>query len=132
MSRRLNVKLSSFNLTKRPTSGRVTHHLVHRGCSSLQSERSLEEPSEISSGNQSNGQESLDDHVLDDNVPLNNHPTLHQIFQKQAIESWGRIRSDLLRVTIESRALPENEVYFVCEEEKATHRYRLAVKCRVK
>ncbi len=98
----------------------------------MQSERSLEEPSEISSGNQSNGQESLDDHVLDDNVPLNNHPTLHQIFQKQAIESWGRIRSDLLRVTIESRALPENEVYFVCEEEKATHRYRLAVKCRVK
>ncbi len=78
------MKLSSFNLTKRPTSGRVTHHLVHRGCSSLQSERSLEEPSEISSGNQSNGQESLDDHVLDDNVPPNNPPCI-KIFRSRQL-----------------------------------------------
>ncbi len=40
----------------------------------------------------------------------------------KAVESWTKIRSDMLRVAIESEALPKDSLCGVCAVSVATHR----------
>ena len=72
--RRLNLKLTSFKLTKRSTSGKVTHHLISRGFDSSQATggASIEPPQEDISC-LSNVAEDLSTDAL---------PSMHQIHQK--------------------------------------------------
>ena len=49
-------------------------------------------------------------------------PSLHEITQKRAIKSWKKIRPDLLRVAIETEALPENQHCVLCITEEASWR----------
>ena len=44
-------------------------------------------------------------------------PSLHEITQKQATESWNKIRPELLKVAIASEALPKNRQCSCCIEE---------------
>ena len=62
--------------------------------------------------------------VLENNITSDSGslPTLHQIMQKQAAESWGRIRSSLLTIAIESEALPEEKLCFICITTEASYR----------
>ena len=95
MAKRLNVKLSSCKHTKRSTSGGVTHHLVPmvcisktRECTSKQSEKSVLEPKENTSGllHGDSVQQFRHDMAAD------NLATLHYVFQKQSIESGRKVR----------------------------------------
>ena len=129
MAKRLNVKLQPFKFTKRSTTGGVTHHLVPRGCTSKargctsrQSEDSVLEPQENAPGSSPGlfHGESVQEFRHD--MAADNLPTLHQVFQKQSIESWRKIRLDMLKVVIGTEALPEDKLCFVCNSEIATYR----------
>ena len=50
------------------------------------------------------------------------HPSLHQIHQKQSVQAWRNIRQELLKISIETEAMPENEQCHVCLKEVATMR----------
>ena len=125
MAKRLNVKVRPFKLTKRSTTGGVTHHLVPRGCTSKargctskargctsrQSEDSVLEPQENAPGSSPGlfHGESVQEFRHD--MAADNLPTLHQVFQKQSIESWRKLRLDMLKVVIGTEALPEDKLF---------------------
>ena len=113
MAKRLKFKLPPLRMTQRSTSGEVSHGFIPRACRSLrgteQIERNEEQPSGVVSGaslNVGNWMEASD-HL----------PSLHEITQKQATESWNKIRPELLKVAIASEALPKNRQCSCCIEE---------------
>ena len=46
-------------------------------------------------------------------------PSLHEISQKRVTESWHRIRPGLLKVSIASEAMPDNQKCLLCSIEDA-------------
>lgn len=116
MAKRLNVKLQGFKLTKKPTSGKTSHHLIARGFKPEKTGNIL--------GDSSNCEteiETVETHFFHGDVQ-EQLPTLHEISQKQSCESWKKIRSKLLKVVIESEAMPENQHCLMCSVEIATYR----------
>ena len=114
MARRLNLKQLSFKLTKRSASGKVTHHLVPRGFdSSQETEGTSIEPYQDASSSSN----AAEDFTTDDALP-----SLHQIHHKQSVQAWRNMRQELLKISIETEAMPENEQCYVCLKEVATMR----------
>ena len=108
MAKRLNLKLPSFKLTKRSTSGKVPHHLVLRGLdSSQETEGASIEPYQDASSSPN----AAEDFTTDDALP-----SLHQIHHKQSVQAWRNIWQELLKISIETEAMPENEQCYVCKE----------------
>ena len=116
MASRIKLKLPSFSVTKRSTSGRVSHHFVPRGCDSV-----LNPDNSGSLNPDDSDSVELTRGLPAENLP-ENLPTLHEVTQKRAVESWNKIRWDMLQIAIESEALPEDQPCGVCSANKATHR----------
>ena len=81
-----------------------------RGCTSKQIEDSVLEPQYNAPGSSpglfhgERVQEFRHDKAAD------NLPTLHKVFRKQSIESWRKIRLDMLKVVLGTEALPEDNL----------------------
>lgn len=94
-TKRFNVKLPKFKLTKRSTTGQVSHQVVPLGCLEKEQNTALEStleppapasappPNAIYGGNELGGSEDTPDGQ--------SFPSLHHIMQKQTAESWGKI-----------------------------------------
>ena len=96
MASRIKLKLPSFSVTKRSTSGRVSHHFVPRGCDSV-----LNPDNSGSLNPDDSDSVELTRGLPAENLP-ENIPTLHEVTQKRAVESWNKIRWDMLQIAIES------------------------------
>ena len=115
MARRRTLKLSPFNLTRRSTSGKVSRQLVPRGCTS----------DSVSANDSGCGVGHRAPEFQDDDIATTEReslPTLHEVAQKRAVESWKKIRLDMLRIAIESEALPEDQLCTACTADKALYR----------
>ena len=108
----IKLKLPPLSVTKRSTSGKTSHHFFPRGCDS-----------ECNTGEGSSSVLDREELCADHNIEIlpENLPSLHQVHQLRAVESWAKIRCDMLRIAIESEALPEDQTCGVCISQ-ATHR----------
>ncbi len=119
MARRSCGRLPSFKVIVRSSSGRVSHRSVPRGCQGkgLQKKRQDSTPGVV-----------LDGVVVAENLPENTTsdpeilPTVHEVLQKKSVESWEKMRHQLLKASVESEALPPDTLCFVCGLNKASHR----------
>ena len=93
MARRRTLKLSPFNLTRRSTSGKVSRQLVPRGCTS----------DSVSANDSGCGVGHRAPEFQDDDIATTEReslPTLHEVAQKRAVESWKKIRLDMLKLNL--------------------------------
>ena len=115
MVSRIKLKLSSFSVTKRSTSGRVSHHFFPSGYNSVLN------PDNSGSLNPDDS----DSVELTRELPAENLTeklsTLHEVTQKRAVESWNKIRWDMLQIAIESEALPEDQRCGICSVNTTSH-----------
>ena len=78
MASRIKLKLPSFSVTKRSTSGRVSHHFVPRGCDSV-----LNPDNSGSLNPDDSDSVELTRGLPAENLP-ENLPTLHEVTQKKS------------------------------------------------
>ena len=106
MAARMKVKLPSLRVTQRSTTGEISHRLIPRGCSSLQTETSSASDSDSCSHDALSllkTDDTADPEVLalDSMQPVfepsltpADEPSLYEIAQKAAVASWSRIRAE--------------------------------------
>ena len=128
MAARMKAKLPSLRVTQRSTTGEISHRLIPRGCTSLQTETSSASDSDYSC---SHDALEFDDNVLDldsmhrvfePSLTPANGSSLHEIAQKAAVASWSRIRAAMLKTTIECQAMPTNQKCLRCGVGDAVYR----------
>ena len=121
----LSRKLQPLKVTFRPTRGKVQTKLVYRDDSS--STRSLPV---ATAGTSAQGEPYVDD---DDRVECSSQmpdeafsegPSLHTIQKQANAAAWERIRHQLLRVLVESEAMPRDQLCVKCSIVAASLRCR--------
>ncbi len=117
-TKRFNVKLPKFKLTKRSTTGQVSHQVVPLGCLERESKTALESPLEPPAPSSGPPVFSGNEATSDDQ----SFPSLHHIMQKQTAESWGKIRASMLNIATESEAMPIGEKCYLCKVAEASYR----------
>ena len=128
MAAQMKLKLPSLRVTQRSTTDEVVHRLIPRGCTS-QCEKYDEEPSLDSVSNDGDsvtefdGMDEFDTSSPNPNLTIPvDEPSLHLLAQKAAVASWKMMRPAILRVAIESNAMPPNQVCIRCGTDEATYR----------
>ena len=131
MAGRFKYKLPPLRVTMRSTSGKVSDRYIPRGSKSQhQPEQQMvmkdpqlvvmdeEEQQMVMNEEAGNWMAKTVGNRLEEETL----PSLHEISQKQATESWNRIRPELLKVAIASEAMPDNQKCLLCSIEDASCR----------
>ena len=124
MAWRMKLKLPKFKVTQRE-SGSSAKSIVNipRGRSAL----STEDTATVSNVSDSSEGELAEDMVLSAEPPPNefeptpeagafnkHQPSLHEIKQAANVESWGKIRNNILKAVVECSAMPHEQCCNVC------------------
>ena len=128
MAVRFKLKLPSFRVTQRSTTGEIKHRLTPRGCTSEDKgltalyncgDATVTEPP--ASADPGSGARILDD-ISGASFPPVTEPSLHSLAQKALVGNWNKIRPDILRTAIECNAIPPKQKCMLCSADNAIYR----------
>ena len=113
MAGRFHYMLPLLNVAMRSTSGKLSEKYISRGFSSQHHQ--LQQQNMVMEEEQSINSDDLPEEVGRYEKVLGNLledeklPSLHEISQKQATESWNKIRPELLKTAVASEAMRRDQ-----------------------
>ena len=125
MAKHIQLKLPSFRVTVRPTSGPVQKKIIHRSATSQVSQKldSIEPGSASSPKPLESDYQHCDAEPHEDD-DFTEGSSLHRIQKKANASAWEKIRPSLLKAVVESEAMPPYQECIKCFKVPASLRCR--------
>ena len=119
MAKHVHLKLPSFRVTVRPTSGPIQKKVIYRRSTTSQVTKKLD--LDFSSNLKSSDYQVCDVETSENDDFLEG-PSLYQIQSKANASAWEEIRLCLLKAVVENEAMPHNQKCIQCSKVAASLR----------
>ena len=111
---RKNLKLQPFKVTQSSTSGRKCHKQIPRGISTKN------EPIELVTESPTTLDLSVKEEHVDSRIDTG--ISLRKVTQDAYVYGWNEVRPLILRASVESTAMPQDQMCNICLTNEASHR----------